>query len=128
MKTLNKAILIGRLGKDPEIKYTHNGTPVANLHLATDRAVKKGNQWEKETDWHRITAWKDLAEICERYLTKGSLIYVEGQIRTRSWDEKDGSKKYVTEIWAKDIKILDSKGETPGCITEQDLPMEDIPF
>ncbi|MGC9023052.1 MAG: single-stranded DNA-binding protein, partial [Dissulfurimicrobium sp.] len=74
---LNKVMLIGRLGADPEIRYTQDGTPVANLRLATNRAVKKGEQWEEETDWHRVIAWRRLAEICERYLNKGSLIYVE---------------------------------------------------
>ncbi|MGB9712515.1 MAG: single-stranded DNA-binding protein [Dissulfurimicrobium sp.] len=129
---LNKVMLIGRLGADPEIRYTQDGTPVANLRLATNRAVKKGEQWEEETDWHRVIAWRRLAEICERYLNKGSLIYVEGQIRTRSWEDKDGIKRYVTEIQAQDIQMLDSKkerlgGETEGLETPPPIE-DDVPF
>lgn len=130
---LNKVMLIGRLGADPEIRYTQDGTPVASLSLATNRSVKKGDQWEDETDWHRVIAWRKLAEICERYLNKGSQIYVEGQLRTRSWEDKDGNKRYVTEVHAQDIQMLDSRKERHGGGSEnseiQSPPMEDdVPF
>jgi single-strand DNA-binding protein len=130
---LNKVMLIGRLGADPEIRYTQDGTPVASLSLATSRSVKKGDQWEDETDWHKVIAWRKLAEICERYLNKGSQIYVEGQIRTRSWEDKDGNKRYVTEVHAQDIQMLDSRKERQGGGSEgaqaPSPPVEDdVPF
>ena len=130
---LNKVMLIGRLGADPEIRYTQDGTPVASLSLATGRSVKRGDQWEEETDWHRVIAWRKLAEICERYLNKGSQIYVEGQIRNRSWEDKDGNKRYVTEVHAQDIQMLDSRKERQGGGTEgPEIPSppveDDVPF
>ncbi len=132
---LNKAMLIGRLGADPEIRYMADGTPVANFNIATDRNVKKGDQWEKETDWHRIVAWRKLAEISGQYLHKGSLVYVEGQIRNRSWTDQAGNKRYITEIIANDMQMLDSKAGAsgqPGSVSGYDLeppPLEDeVPF
>jgi single-strand DNA-binding protein len=108
---LNKVLLIGRLGADPEIRYTADGTAVANFRMATNRPVKRGEQWEEETDWHRVVAWKRLAEICGQYLNKGSQVFVEGQLRTRSWDDQDGNKRYITEVVAKDLQMLGARGE-----------------
>ncbi len=105
---VNKVILIGHLGADPEVRYTANGTAVAKFNLATSESYtdKDGNRQDK-TEWHRIVAWRKLAEICGQYLTKGRLIYVEGSLQTTSW-EKDGVKRYTTEIVARDMQMLDS--------------------
>jgi len=130
---LNKVMLIGRLGSDPEIRYTQDGTPVANFSLATDSPIKRGDQWESETEWHRIVAWRRLAEICNEYLSKGRLVYVEGRLRTRSWEDRDGNKRWTTEIIARDIQILEPKGATEGgTATDLEPPVppieDDVPF
>ena len=133
---LNKVMLIGRLGSDPEIRYTTDGTPVANFNLATDSPVKRGDSWETETEWHKIVAWRRLAEICNEYLSKGRLVYVEGRLRTRSWEDRDGNKRWTTEIIAKDIQMLEPKdnaGSGTGGGDATDLepspPLEDdVPF
>lgn len=117
---LNKVLLIGRLGADPEIRYTNEGTAVANFRLATNRPVKRGDQWEEETDWHRVVVWGRQAEVCSQYLGKGRLVFVEGALRTRSWEDQDGNKRWVTEVHAKDVQMLDSKGD------RQDAPVSDL--
>jgi single-strand DNA-binding protein len=111
--SLNKVMLIGRLGADPEFRVTPNGSSVVNFNLATDESYKdKNGQKIERTEWHRIVAWDKLAEICKQYLTKGKLIYVEGKLTTRSWDDKEtGKKNYITEIVATDMTMLESKGE-----------------
>jgi single-strand DNA-binding protein len=111
-KSLNKATLIGNLGKDPELRYTNSGVPVATFSIATNEQWKDsdGNTQER-TEWHNIVAWQKLAEICAEYLKKGSKVYIEGRIQTRSWDDKNtGQKRYMTEIVANDMIMLDSKG------------------
>jgi single-strand DNA-binding protein len=112
MKSLNKVLLIGHLGKDPELRYTKGGDAVASFSVATNESWKdaEGNTQER-TDWHNIVAWRKLAEICAEYVKKGSKVYIEGKIQTRSYDDKDGVKKYVTEITANDLIMLDSKQE-----------------
>jgi len=107
---LNKAILIGRLGKDPEIRYTQDGRAVANFTIATNEEWKDKNTGEKKerTEWHRIVAFGKLGEICGEYLNKGKLIYLEGRLQTRSW-EQDGVTKYTTEIVATDMQMLEAK-------------------
>jgi single-strand DNA-binding protein len=128
---LNKVLLIGRLGADPEIRYTSDGTAVSNFNIATNRPIKRGDQWEEETDWHRIVAWRRLAEICGEYLKKGSNIFVEGQLRTRSWEDRDGNKRWTTEVIARDIMMLDSKEDrTTGTEFESPQPPieDDVPF
>ena len=132
-KGLNKVLLIGRLGADPEIRYTSDGTAVANFNMATNRPIKRGEQWEEETDWHRIVAWRRLAEVCGEYLRKGSNIYVEGQLRTRSWEDRDGNKRWTTEVVARDMIMLDSKGDrVSGAGTDLEPPQppieDDVPF
>ncbi len=132
-KGLNKVMLIGRLGSDPEIRYTQDGTPVANFSLATDSPVKRGDQWETETEWHRIVAWRRLAEICSEYLGKGRLVYVEGRLKTRSWEDRDGNKRWTTEIIARDMVMLESKAAAgAGGAAENQPPEppmeEDVPF
>lgn len=108
--TLNKATIIGRLGDDPQVRETPGGDKVANFSVATNETWKgKDGNPQESTEWHRVTAWRNLAEICERYLKKGSRLYLEGRIQTRSWDDKDGVKHYITEIVANSIVMLDSK-------------------
>ena len=110
MKSLNRATLVGNVGKDPEIKYLPNGTMVAKFSLATSERYKdKSDEWTERTDWHNVVAWARLAEIAEKYVKKGNQLFVEGQIQTRSWD-KDGVKHYMTEINAKDLILLGGKG------------------
>src|SRR5215475_777317 len=113
-KSVNKVILIGNLGKDPEVKYTPSGTPVAKFSLATNESYKdKGGQWQERTEWHNIVAWQRLAEIVGEYVKKGSKLYIEGRIQTSSWDDKQtGEKKYRTEIVANDLVLLSGRGET----------------
>jgi len=109
---INKAIIIGRLGRDPEIRYTSSGTPVASFSVATDEkwTGQDGNRQTK-TEWHNIVAWSRLAEICEQYLKKGKLVYIEGRIQTREWDDKDGNKRRTTEIVATNMQMLSARQE-----------------
>ena len=104
---LNKVMLIGNLGKDPELRYTATGVAVANFSIATNDSWtdKDGNKVE-HTEWHRIIVWRRLAEICGEYLTKGKKVYIEGRLRSRSWEDKDGIKRYTTEIEARDMIML----------------------
>lgn len=111
-KSLNKVMLIGNLGKDPELRYTGSGVAVATFSLATNESWKDqdGNLQER-TEWHNIVAWRKLAEICGEWLKKGKKIYIEGRIQTRSYDDKNtGAKKYITEIVADSMIMLDGKG------------------
>ena len=113
-RSLNKVMLIGNLGRDPELRYTTSGTAVATFTLATNDSWKDadGNMQER-TEWHNIVAWKKLAEICGEWLKKGKKVYIEGRIQTRSYDDKNtGTKRYITEIVAEDMLMLDSKGST----------------
>ena len=114
--TVNKVILIGRLGKDPEIRSTPSGTSVAKFTIATDdRWTDKSGEKQERTEWHNIVAWGKLAEICGQYLRKGKLIYIDGSIRTESWDDKEtGQKKYKTTIVADTMQMLDRKGDDQG--------------
>jgi single-strand DNA-binding protein len=113
---VNRAELIGRLGKDPEVRYTADGTMVASFSLATDESWKDkaSGERKKRTDWHRISVFGRLAEICAEYLTKGSLIYLTGPIQTRSWEDKEGNKRSTTEIVGKEMKMLDGKKDGGG--------------
>ena len=110
---VNKVILIGRLGKDPEIRSTPGGQTVTKFSLATDeRYTDRAGEKQERTEWHNIVAWGKLAEICGQYLRKGKLVYIDGAIRTESWDDKEsGQKKYRTTIVADNMKMLDRKGD-----------------
>jgi single-strand DNA-binding protein len=112
-KSVNKVTLIGRLGKDPELKYTASGTPFCRFSMATDDSWNDKNSGERQerTEWHNIVAWDRLAEICNQYLTKGQLVYIEGALQTREWDDQDGNKRRITEIRARDMVMLGSKGD-----------------
>ena len=113
---INKVILVGRLGKDPEIRSTPQGTSVAKFTIATDeKFTDRAGEKQERTEWHNIVAWGKLGEICGQYLKKGKLVYIEGSIRTDSWDDKEsGQKKYRTEIVARDMKMLDRRGDEGG--------------
>lgn len=115
MRGVNKVILIGNLGKDPEVRYTSSGQAVANFPIATTEVStnKEGNKQEY-TEWHRIVAWGRLAEICGEYLTKGKPVYIEGTIRTRSWEDKTGNTRWTTEIIARNMQMLGSAGDSPS--------------
>ncbi len=143
MAGINKVILVGRLGRDPEVRYTPDGTAVANFSIATSEEWKdKGTGEKKErTEWHRIVAWRRLGEICGEYLSKGKQVYIEGRIQNREWEDKEGIKRNTTEIVASQMQMLGSRGagdvstaganapasnyqEPAGPATEDD----DIPF
>src|SRR5437870_5478487 len=112
-KSVNKVILIGNLGKDPEVKYTPSGVPVAKFSLATNEKYKdKGGEWQERTEWHNVVAWQRLAEIIGEYVKKGSKVYIEGKLQTSSWEDKQsGEKKYRTEIVAQELVLLGGRGE-----------------
>jgi single-strand DNA-binding protein len=116
MKSVNKVILIGNLGKDPEVKYTPSGAAVAKLTLATNERFKdKGGEWQDRTEWHNVVLWQRLAEIAGEYLKKGSKVYIEGRLQTRSWEDKNtNQKKYMTEVVASDLVLLGGRGEGGG--------------
>lgn len=132
---INKAILLGRLGKDPEIRYMTDGSPVTTFSMATDEQWKdKNGEKVQKTEWHKIVTFRKLAEVCGQYLTKGQLVYVEGKIQTRSWEDKEGAKRYSTEIVADQMKMLTSsaeKKEDASAKQRKDAPApesEDVPF
>jgi len=118
--SLNRVMLIGRLTRDPELRYTPSGTPVCNIAIATNRYGQDQSGERREfTDYHDIVAWnqgnRKLAELCAQYLQKGRLVYVEGRLQTRSWDDaQSGQKRYKTEVNASDVQFLDSRGDTPA--------------
>lgn len=145
--TLNKVQLIGRLGRDPEVRYTANGQALATLNIATNESYKdKDGKPVELTDWHRVIAWRRLAEICGQYLKKGSLVYIEGRLKTRSFDDKQGQKKFVTEIVADVMQMLGGRGQenvdyvppppsdgemppgVPPSPTESSTADDDLPF
>jgi single-strand DNA-binding protein len=142
MASINKVILIGNLGRDPELRYTPGGMAVANLNLATSEAwTDKSGEKKERTEWHRVVVWGKQAEIVNNYLSKGRQVYVEGSLQTRSWDDKQGNKRYTTEIRAMRVLMLGrpeggAKGAAPQAEevepaappAEQEFPEEDIPF
>lgn len=111
-------MLIGRLGRDPELRYLDNNVGIARFSIATSESYKDNNgQRVEKTEWHNIVCWRKLAEIAGNYLKKGSLVYIEGKLRTRSWDDQNGEKKYATEVVADDFRMLERKGEGDGSST-----------
>jgi len=148
MASVNKVILVGNLGRDPELRYTKNGQAVANFSLATtDNFTGKDGQKEERTEWHRVVAWAKTAELCAQYLSKGRSVYIEGQLRTREWEDKEGQKRQTTEVHAQTVQFLGprsqgSQGSTgaggggepranePGSSATSDAPPADdeIPF
>ena len=144
-RSVNKVILLGHLGADPEVRYTQGGTAVANLRIATNESYNDKNSGERieKTEWHRVVAWGKLAEIVGQYLTKGRQVYVEGQLQTRQWQDKDGNTRYSTEVRASDLVMLGgdrrgSGGPSEGGSSEEPQfahaggeappPDDDLPF
>jgi single-strand DNA-binding protein len=112
---INKVILIGYLGNDPEMRHTPNGAGVCEFRLATNEAwTDKQGQRQERTEWHRVVVWGKKAEVCSKYLSKGRQVYVEGRLRTRTWDDKDGNKRYTTEVVANDVQFLGGGGRDGG--------------
>ncbi len=112
---VNKVILVGHLGADPELRYTPSGAAVCEMRLATNESwTDRQGQRQERTEWHRIVVWSKLAENCSKYLNKGRQVYVEGRLRTRSWDDKDGNKRYTTEVIANDVQFLSGGREGGG--------------
>jgi len=112
---VNKVILIGNLGADPEVRFTQSGTAVATLRIATTEKWRgKDGQMQEQTEWHRVTAWQRLAEICRDYLSKGSRVYIEGKLRTNKWQDQNGNDRYTTEIVAREMKMLSPRSAGAG--------------
>jgi single-strand DNA-binding protein len=132
---VNRVILVGRLGADPEVRYTQDGTMVTTFRMATDEQWKdKSGNREQRTEWHRVVTYRKLAEICGEYLAKGSMVFIEGRIQTRSWTDKEGNKRFSTEIIAQNMKMLDRKGKEGAepqpefNAAEPHAPDDDVPF
>lgn len=130
---INKVILIGNLGADPEVRETQSGTAVANLRLATNERRKKGDDYEDVVEWHRVVCFGKLAEVCRDYLAKGRQIYIEGSLRTNKWEDKDGNDRYTTEVVAYQMQMLgarDEQGESTGSYNSDGPKVDDddIPF
>ena len=109
--SLNKVMLIGNVGAEPEVRYVEQGVPIASLRLATTErgyTLQNGTQVPERTEWHNIVVWRRLAETVEKYVHKGDKLYIEGQLRTRTWDDRNGVKRYTTEIWAENMEMLSS--------------------
>lgn len=141
MASLNKVMLIGNLGRDPEVRYTSAGTAVASFSIATSEKFKsKSGEWEERTEWHNITLWGRLAEIAGEYLSKGKTVYIEGRLQTRKWQDRDGKDRYTTEIVGEKMQMLGARGEggrtgggrqegqEPGYEEPVFNPDDDIPF
>ncbi|MDO9443682.1 MAG: single-stranded DNA-binding protein [Dehalococcoidia bacterium] len=140
---LNKCMIIGHLGADPEMRYTANGNAVTTFRVATSRSYNDSSgERREETEWFRVVTWNRLAEICAQYLTKGRQVYVEGRLQTRSWDDPQGQKRYMTELIAEEVKFLGGRGDSgpggggggfaPGFAvgpdSEGDIDPDDLPF
>ncbi|HXK49543.1 MAG TPA: single-stranded DNA-binding protein [Clostridiales bacterium] len=138
MPSVNKVFLIGNLGKDPEVKYTPSGVQIAKFSLATSERVKRNEAWEEKTDWHNIVLFARQAEYAGEYLKKGMTVFIDGKISTRSWDDENGVRKYITEIIGNVVKNLSVKrddtsssesDENPGNGSDKESePMDDLPF
>ncbi len=126
MSGVNKAILVGHLGADPEMRHTQSGTAVTSFRLATTERFKDRNgERQERTEWHRVVAWAKLAEICNTYLRKGKQVYVEGRIQTRQWEDKSGTTRYTTEIVANNMVMLGRAGDAGNDVPSQDFPDKD---
>lgn len=141
MASLNKVMLIGKLGKDPEVRFTSSGQAVAGFSMATNEKFKnKSGEWEDRTEWHNITLWGKLAEIAGEYLSKGKMAYIEGRLQTRKWQDKNGNDRYTTDIVGDKLQLLSPKNDssrssetvphpaTSERVEEQPFQDDDIPF
>mgnify|MGYP001207976251 CR=1 FL=1 len=119
--SVNKVILVGNVGKDPDVRHLDKGVSVANFPLATTETyLAKNGERVSTTEWHNIVVWRGLAEVAEKYVTKGRQLYIEGRIRTRSWDDKDGNKRYTTEIYADVMQLLGKREDSTGAAAQSD--------
>lgn len=126
--SVNKVILLGRLGQDPELKYTPGGSPVCNFSLATTESwTDKSGQKQEKTEWHRVVVWGKLAELCNQYLAKGRQAFLEGRLQTRSWDDKDGNKRYTTEILASTVQFIGGPSANANQNTNVDTSYSQAP-
>ena len=137
MASVNKVILVGNLGADPELRYTPSGKAVATFNIATKQWASKDSEKGGRTEWHRIVAWERLGEICGEYLHKGSQVYIEGRLQTRAWEDRDGNKRYTTEIIAQTMQMLGSPSRQGKAESVEErfpdeepvsIPDDDIPF
>jgi len=128
MVSLNKILIIGNVGKDPEMRFTPQGSPVTGFSVAVNRKYNQNGEQKEETEWISVVTWNKLAESCNQYLVKGSQVYVEGRLHTRSWDGQDGQKHYRTEIIASQVIFLDKKSNGDKQPIDDSLQPEDIPF
>jgi single-strand DNA-binding protein len=120
--SVNKVILVGNVGADPEVKYLDNGVAVCRLSLATNETYTRNDEKVTQTEWHRLVLWRKLAEIAEKHVKKGDLLYVEGRIRSNSWEDKDGIKRYTTEVFVDSFKFIGNKGDKEVSIA--DVPVK----
>ena len=126
---MQKVIIIGRLGANPEDKYLQDGTAVANFTVATsERWKSKSGEKQERTEWHKLVVFGRLAEVCSEYLKKGSLAYFEGKLQTRSWEDKDGIKRYVTEVRVNEMEMLSSRQESRQEVSKDEPDLDQIPF
>ena len=127
MAGINKVILVGRLGADPEVRYTNDGTAVANFNIATSYEPKEG---KPKTEWHRIVAFGRLGEVCGEYLSKGKQVYIEGRLQTREWEDRDGNKKRTTEIVASTMQMLGAASDKQEAPPQENVPAmeDDVPL
>ena len=130
---MNKAMIIGNLGNNPELRHTQNQTPVATFSVAsTERWKDSDGNKQEHTEWHRVVAWKGLAEVCNEHLSKGSKVFIEGKLRTRKWGDQDGNFRYSTEIVVRDLEMLGGRQENSESVPDDGrdipLPENDIPF
>ncbi len=128
-KDLNKVMVIGRLGADPEMRYTPSGSSVTNFRVAVNRRTRAGDNGEaqEETDWFPVVAWQKLGEICAQHLAKGSKVYIEGRLQVRQWEDQSGQKRYTTEIVASDLIMLDSRpSQVASVVADRDPGQLDI--
>ena len=126
MASVNKVILIGNLGADPELRYTSGGTAVTELRLATNRRFKdRDGAWQDDTQWHRVVVWAKQAENCKEYLSKGRSVYVEGRLQTRQWEDRDGNKRYTTEVVADTVLFLGGRGGGSAMGYDEPPPPDD---
>ena len=141
MASVNKVIIVGNLGRDPESRQTQDGTSVTNFTVATtDKWTDRNGEKQERTEWHRVVAWKRLAEICTEYLTKGKQVYIEGKLQTREWEDQQGQRRFTTEIVAQTMQMLGGRGEfaqqpRPATATNAEFPPvpgagddDDLPF
>lgn len=126
--SVNKVILVGNLGQDPEVRYTPSGSAVANFSIATNESWKsKDGQDQERTEWHKIVVWGKQAENCGEYLSKGRTVYIEGRLQTRSWDDKEGVKRYTTEIVANTVQFLGGPGGAKGASEGRSAASSSVP-